>query len=337
MTGKRSAKWDNVKFFLIFLVVLGHAMEIFCKNFSAARSLFIFIYSFHMPAFIFVSGMFSKRTVNSERFRAERIVPFIPLWILLHFFRNAGLYIYNNNRSFSLLDQNNIAWFMLAMFVFQTLSWALRKRNRKLVLLFSVILSILAGFVKAIGPTLSLSRLFVFYPFFLLGIMTEREDLEEIFRKPSVKRASVIFLLGVFVLTFVFEPECYRFRRMFTGQNSYYLYPGGFKSTNWIIRLILYPFSLLMCFSFFCIIPEKKAFYTDAGKHTLSIYFWHLPFLTALYHLDFIKEISMKSGLSAIIVGLAVSLLLVFIFNLKPFVEFTDLFFKAGKYLKKTE
>lgn len=310
-------------------------MEIFCSKFPLARSVFIFIYSFHMPAFIFISGMFSKKTVESKTYRADKIFPFIPLWILLHVFRSAGLYIYNKNRSFSLLDQNNIAWFMLVMFVYYTVSWLLRNKNKKVLFIISVCISIGAGFISGIGSTMALSRIIVFYPFFLAGLMTEREDLEETFEKTSVKRASAIFLLGVLILAVLFESEFYLLRRMVTGQNSYYLYPGGFKSTNWLIRLFLYPFSLLMCLSFFCIVPKGKSIFTSLGSKTLSIYFWHLPFLTLLYHQKFIIDMSMKSELMALIIGIVVSLIFVFLFSLKPFYEFTNLFFKLGKRLKK--
>ena len=54
---ERSSKWDILKFAMIFLVVLGHAAEYNLRSSESMRSLFFFIYTFHMPVFIFVSGL----------------------------------------------------------------------------------------------------------------------------------------------------------------------------------------------------------------------------------------------------------------------------------------
>ena len=64
---ERVSLWDNAKFLLIFLVVLGHFADYYTKDSLNMRRLFLFIYLFHMPAFIFISGLFSKNTVNHKR------------------------------------------------------------------------------------------------------------------------------------------------------------------------------------------------------------------------------------------------------------------------------
>ena len=57
----RIAKWDNLKLFLIFTVVVGHISDLFYGSCSDMKGLFVFIYTFHMPAFIFISGYLSKK------------------------------------------------------------------------------------------------------------------------------------------------------------------------------------------------------------------------------------------------------------------------------------
>ena len=59
-TEKRIFLFDNVKFLLIVLVVTGHFLLRYVDNYCHYRSLFLFIYSFHMPLFIFISGLFHK-------------------------------------------------------------------------------------------------------------------------------------------------------------------------------------------------------------------------------------------------------------------------------------
>lgn len=70
---KRLYLYDNLKFLLIVLVVLGHLIDdstvkLFgdgggetgvpqAKVFSGA---FVFLYAFHMPLFLFISGLFNR-------------------------------------------------------------------------------------------------------------------------------------------------------------------------------------------------------------------------------------------------------------------------------------
>ena len=57
---QRDAYFDNVKGILILLVVIGHLIEPFYLKSKFVESLYTFIYTFHMPAFIFLSGLFFK-------------------------------------------------------------------------------------------------------------------------------------------------------------------------------------------------------------------------------------------------------------------------------------
>lgn len=54
---------DNLKGFLIFLVVLGHLLELGFVNSDAGNVLDRVIYSSHMPAFVFTMGMFAKNDI----------------------------------------------------------------------------------------------------------------------------------------------------------------------------------------------------------------------------------------------------------------------------------
>lgn len=57
---KRIYKWDNLKCFLIVMVVIGHFVNQYAPISNTMKSLSLFIYSFHMPLFIFLSGLLQK-------------------------------------------------------------------------------------------------------------------------------------------------------------------------------------------------------------------------------------------------------------------------------------
>lgn len=76
--------FDNLKGLLIFLVVLGHFLEIMLTNSKSTlvKSAYLYIYCFHMPLFVFVSGYLSKKSKDSDMTIVKLFVVFILFQIL---------------------------------------------------------------------------------------------------------------------------------------------------------------------------------------------------------------------------------------------------------------
>ncbi len=55
---KRIVYLDLVKLFTIYLVILGHVIAMMVNGYSVGGRLYAFIYSFHMPLFVLLSGYF---------------------------------------------------------------------------------------------------------------------------------------------------------------------------------------------------------------------------------------------------------------------------------------
>ena len=64
---ERVALWDNLKFLLVTCVVIGHFADQFTDVSLIYDSIFLFIYSFHIPLFIFISGIFYKKIILQKR------------------------------------------------------------------------------------------------------------------------------------------------------------------------------------------------------------------------------------------------------------------------------
>ena len=69
---KRDPYFDNLKFILILLVVLGHFTTLNLNNLHLA-SISNIIYSFHMPIFIFISGYFSKHIDRQRKIEIDQL------------------------------------------------------------------------------------------------------------------------------------------------------------------------------------------------------------------------------------------------------------------------
>lgn len=67
--------FDNIKFLAIVLVVIGHAINFLTssKGNMLEKSLYITIYSVHMPLFIFLSGLFLSLWTNLLNFLNKRL------------------------------------------------------------------------------------------------------------------------------------------------------------------------------------------------------------------------------------------------------------------------
>ena len=76
---QRIYRYDNVKALLIFLVVLGHMTTDYVSDSHLVRWTTLWIYSFHMPAFIFLSGLGSPGNVAHENTSCEISYNFIIL------------------------------------------------------------------------------------------------------------------------------------------------------------------------------------------------------------------------------------------------------------------
>lgn len=70
---QRDPFFDNAKYLAIVLVAVGHAWEPVMEGSRATRALYMVVYAFHMPAFVMVSGYFS-RTFAARPDQLRRLV-----------------------------------------------------------------------------------------------------------------------------------------------------------------------------------------------------------------------------------------------------------------------
>jgi fucose 4-O-acetylase-like acetyltransferase len=85
----RDVVLDNFNFILIGLVVVGHVIEPVIGRFEWVKSVYIFIYLFHMPMFAYVSGVVSKREIDNKVLKnivGKLILPYIFLELIFSLF-----------------------------------------------------------------------------------------------------------------------------------------------------------------------------------------------------------------------------------------------------------
>ena len=317
---QRVEKWDILKFFLMFFVVLGHIADCYTLEHESMRSLYLFIYSFHMPLFIFLSGLFSKNTVDNKRY--SKMFGYLLMYVFAKILFSLYGILNTGKFSINLVETADLPWYMLAMFAFMLITTALRNIKPSYVLTISVLFALVVGYDVGIKDTFAVSRIIVFFPFFYLGYAIKPESLQKITDKKWVKILSVLVILLAVALVFRFSEKAYILRPMFTGRNPYLLLKE-YENIGAFIRLFCYCVSAILGFAFIAVTPNKTPFGILAkfGSRTLAVYVLHYIVIYLLYNQLHIKEIfeSLFSGRGAGLMILPLALVLTIVLSLKPF------------------
>ena len=162
---KRLYLIDNIKGLLIVLVVFGHISELFIKL-PFNKIMYCIIYTFHMPAFVFCSGLFARYSVRKIRHYIVIYMLFQTVYTLLaEHFLPGDTYLQYHTPYWALWYIFSLICWLLLLPLFDV-NGAVKKL---IVLLLAVFAALLAGCDKQIGYMLSLSRTIVYLPYFLAG------------------------------------------------------------------------------------------------------------------------------------------------------------------------
>ena len=289
---KRNCLFDNLKCLLIFLVVYGHFIENFQSIYASesTRIAYQFIYLFHMPGFVFVSGYFARKGDGKifEKVLLNQIVPLFFFQLVFEIFHYAVFHEFSGKT----LDLAPywILWYLLSL-AFWRISFQLLYKIRFL-LVISVVFALVAGMVSSIGYPLSVSRTVVLFPFFVLGnIFKEKEIVEKI---KSGRFFPVYAVLSVLVLAgaFVYVSEVKLHYGLYLNSYSYKALKMAWDE-GILYRFINIAWGFLCIAALLVLTPQKRFFASEIGKNSMIPYIMQFFFLKSLliYRFDFYKNL----------------------------------------------
>lgn len=281
----------------------GHFIYQGVDNSGISKSIWLFIYSFHMPLFIFISGYFAKASI--ERRDKNKVIIFFFLYLILKIILFViDKYIYKTNMTFTLLSEASIPWYLFAMGAWYLISMLTKNINKKRLFIVSMILAVIIGYDKSIRDMYCLSRIIVFYPFFLLGTMMGRNRIEELTNNKIIRCTSILFIAILICFYILFIDKIYCIRPLLTGRNSYYSLNDNLRDYGVLLRCIYYIFSGTIVIAFMNLIPKGKTFFSKAGSRTLTIYFLHAIVVRFFQREDIELEIYQSLTISLIVTSL---------------------------------
>jgi fucose 4-O-acetylase-like acetyltransferase len=280
----RSNYFDNIKGFLIILVVLGHLLEDFL-NLEFIKYFYILIFSFHIPLFVFCSGYFSTNT-NFKKIITRIVYPYIVFQTLYFFFNK---YVLNNTGvSFNFINPFWTLWYLLSLTFWSVIVNSIKKVNIRFILI-TFLIGLLVGFVDFIDHRLSLSRTIVFFPFFLLGFYCNKNKIDfNIFKKNKlfiaiVSFLSVIILLGLYI--YIKDINIMWFYSFLSYTSLGY---------NFFIRLGIYLVALILSAMIMIVVPNSKIYkITNIGISSMVVYLFHgfiIRYLEKTFHYEILSS-----------------------------------------------
>lgn len=253
--------WDNIKGFLILLVVLGHLLE----QIPDGRTSVIYklIYLFHMPLFVFCSGYLAN--YSPQKIVKRLLIPYVILQILC---------CICTFQKVQITTPFWILWYLLALAVWRITIPFLDKCSKKRVPI-AIVLLVLCGCLFGLDDTVgyygTLSRIIVFYPFFVAGYYIKKYGYFQQFQSvpKTIKAISVLTVL-VAVVTFSFFASHIDAKWLYGS----YSYAAGnhnafFRAAHYLLATMIGAVILIFA-------PKEKTFLSAWGNRSFIIYLSHM-------------------------------------------------------------
>ncbi|MCD5324890.1 MULTISPECIES: acyltransferase family protein [Pontibacillus] len=278
---KRDPYIDNARFVLVLLVVFGHLISPFKYENDVVYFINNFLTSFRMPALILLTGFFSKKFLDTGYIEKITIRLFVP-FLIFQF-----LYNLDHWQSINWLMPSFGLWFLLSLYWWNLLLFIFTKLNKPVVTAIAAGIGI--GLVEGAGHEFSLSRTFVFFPFFILGYYLNKGAFD-VFKKEQAKKWGLLSAgLSVIILSLLpldITRDFLLGRSSFETMNIGVLEGIGLRGVYYVVMG-------LGIVAFLPWIPKTTKPFTIGGRRTAFIYILHLPIMEWMRHNGWGSEFSL--------------------------------------------
>ncbi|MBC2011093.1 acyltransferase family protein [Listeria welshimeri] len=265
---------SNIKGILIFLVILGHFLLVMGPKEVVVTDI---IYSFHMPAFIFINGILSQKVTFKKIGKLIGLfVIFQPMFLLLGILTG----YYKNIDMKMLITPAFHLWYLLALTVWLLFAMYANKRGKYAldVLILVVVILVLSITNRYFYGTqfLTITRIFSFFPYFIIGFYLNRRgfNILRIAMKKYKYICSMAIIILIFILCFLFSKQPNEYLNLFYG----FLDKSTFSSTavGYLVKVLAsFILGFLWIVLLIAIVPTRKTILNVVGSDTLFPYILH--------------------------------------------------------------
>ncbi|MQS36586.1 acyltransferase family protein [Streptomyces katsurahamanus] len=310
----RDPFFDNAKYVAIVLVAIAHAWEPVMDENSVTRALYLVVYTFHMPAFIVISGYFSRGYTGKphqiRRLVTGIAVPYVVFEIFYSLFHR-----YADDapeQQISLLDPYYLTWFLAALFIWRLTTPIWQQIRHPLPV--SIVIAALASVTPDIGDDLNLQRVLQFLPFFVLGLVLGPEHFRLVRRREARLLAVPVFA-GTLALAYWIAPQV-TLEWFYRNSSAQELDMPWW--TGMVMTLTLFGFGALLTGAFLAWVPRRRTWCTALGIGTICGYLLHGVPLQAMEYAGVFETYAWLSDPSGEILVTVVTAVMVTLFCTPP-------------------
>jgi len=269
MRSARDPWLDNAKMALVTLVVIGHLWAMLPAD-SMGRQMYVFLYLWHMPAFVFVSGYLSRNFTWTPRKLWSLVctlaVPYVIFEAAMALFRT---HVGGENLIDIYTDPHFPYWYLPALLVWRLLTPIFRPLWGGVVV--AVAISLLSGFMEYDTSRLfDLARILGFLPFFVLGLKATPERLEAL-----RSRAASWLGLAAFAVIAVLALNLDRWADLKFLYYKPYEVIDGADPTLLLTRTLVIMVGMLGALAWLSLVPRRGGWFAAMGSATMIVYVFH--------------------------------------------------------------
>ncbi len=262
----RDHRLDAAKGVLIFMVVLGHIMAAVSPwDDDLLRVFQTVVYAFHMPAFVFLTGITARSGRIAHRVAFLLILLFTALPLYYGWMHLLGL-----GPDFDFLVPYWITWFLLAL-VWWTLTVPLIGRFPRTMLGLSVLAGIFGGIIPEYDYELSIARALAFWPFFVLGRVYGARILSWAGDRGGLQRAGLLLAAGVPLTVFYL----YDLDKLWFYGSRGFAWLETDLTEGAALRAAVALSAVLCTLALLSLVPKGPGMWAAAGRRSLAVYLLH--------------------------------------------------------------
>ncbi|MCX3059214.1 acyltransferase family protein [Streptomyces beihaiensis] len=265
----RDPFFDNAKFVLIVMVVIGHNWYPLIGDSRALKAAYMVVYSFHMPAFILLSGYFSRnfegRPDQIRKLVKSTLVPYLVFeFVYLIVMAKAD----GGPLRFTVTLPSYMLWFLVALFFWRLTTPVWRAFSRPV--LVAVLISLAAG-LTYVSDDFAFTRILQFLPWFVAGLQLRREHFQWLRRKAVRGWAAAVAVLAVPVAYMLVPGADVHWLDM--RQSADGLGVGAVEYV--LVRLGLFVVSAILVATVLSLVPARRLWLTSLGALTMYPFLLH--------------------------------------------------------------
>jgi fucose 4-O-acetylase-like acetyltransferase len=307
---------DSLKGFAILLVIIGHSIQVTTNNDFTSLP-FRFIYSFHMPLFMFLSGYVTVysptnnwKSVKKRFFRL--VIPFFS-WAVVSFI----IYCYKYNKldfqywTELIKEVDNGLWFLWVLFLIHIVFYINEKIAKSMALYSLFIIAIVLQLIPSAYYVLGFGFVKLYFIFFVFGYAMNNEMVHSFVARNKL----ILFCLFSGLFLYLFQYWTFHNNLDFIKEDFGITNRKLFRISGVLYRFIVPFCAIIAIYTLFHIHIFFKDKLDWLGKNTNEIYTSHVYFIQLIVFLFAFAGLNFMviEVVVAFIIGLSFSISLAYL------------------------